>query len=89
MRSRSARPSFRRSTTLVDDCRRHVDIPADTPVFISYSPYMNAFAMGLGRPYAIVLFSALVDHLDEAELKYVIRHEMGHIKEREFINFHI
>jgi Zn-dependent protease with chaperone function len=65
---------------LLDECRRHVDIPPDTRLFVSYSPYMNAFAIGLGRPYSIMLFSALVDHLDADELKYVISHEMGHIK---------
>ncbi|MDH3675284.1 MAG: M48 family metalloprotease, partial [Anaerolineae bacterium] len=48
---------------LFDECRRHVDIPPDTRLFVSYSPYMNAFAIGLGRPYSIMLFSALVDHL--------------------------
>jgi len=65
---------------LIDDCRRHIDIPPDTRVFVSYSPYMNAFSVGLGRPYMIVLFSALIDNLDADELKYVIGHEMGHIK---------
>ena len=65
---------------LVDECRDYVAIPADTRVFISYSPYLNAFAIGLGRPYSIVLFSALIDQLDRDELKYVLSHEMGHIK---------
>jgi Zn-dependent protease with chaperone function len=66
--------------TLFDECRQHVDIPPDTRLYLSYSPLMNAFAIGLGRPYSIILFSALVDHLDADELKYVIGHEMGHIK---------
>jgi len=65
---------------LVDESRRYVDVSPDTRVFVTYSPYMNAFAVGLGRPYSIVLFSALVDNLDADELKYVISHEMGHIK---------
>lgn len=70
---------FPEINALVGECRRYVKIPADTRVFISYSPYMNAFAIGLGRPYSIVLFSALIDHADEDELKYIISHEMGHI----------
>jgi Zn-dependent protease with chaperone function len=65
---------------LVDECRHYVDIPTDTRVFVTYHPAMNAFAMGLGRPYSIVLFSALIDNMDADELKYVIGHEMGHIK---------
>ncbi|MDM8528415.1 M48 family metallopeptidase [Anaerolineales bacterium HSG24] len=65
---------------LVEECRQYIDIPVDTRVFITYSPIMNAFAMGLGRPYAIMLTSALVESFDEDELRYVISHEMGHIK---------
>lgn len=65
---------------LVDECRHHVDIPTDTRVFVTYHPAMNAFAMGLSRPYSIVLFSALIDNMEADELKYVIGHEMGHIK---------
>ncbi len=70
---------FPEINTLVEECRQYIDIPRRTKVFVTYSPYMNAFAFGLGAPYAIVLFSALVDNLDRDELKSVIAHEMGHI----------
>jgi Zn-dependent protease with chaperone function/RNA polymerase subunit RPABC4/transcription elongation factor Spt4 len=65
---------------LVNECRRYVDIPSDTRVFIIQSPILNAYAFGLGKPYSIVLHSALIKNLDRDELKSVIGHEMGHIK---------
>ncbi len=65
---------------LVDECAHRVGVPADTEVYIKYSPVMNALAMGVGKPYSIVLHSALVESLDPDELKSVIGHEMGHIK---------
>ncbi|MCX7683384.1 MAG: M48 family metallopeptidase [Anaerolineae bacterium] len=65
---------------IVDECVNRIGVPIDTEVYISQSPVLNAFAVGVGRPYAIVLHSALVQALDEDELRYVIGHEMGHIK---------
>jgi Zn-dependent protease with chaperone function len=63
----------------VQKCRKYVTIPDDTNVYIIFNPKLNAYAMGMGRPYAIVLHSALVEALDEGELTTVIGHEMGHI----------
>jgi|GEM_PF-244012 len=65
---------------LVDECARRVGLPAGTEVYVKYSPVMNASAMGVGKPYSIVLNSALVEALGPDELKSVIGHEMGHIK---------
>jgi Zn-dependent protease with chaperone function len=65
---------------LVEECRDYVHISADTQIFVSYDPLMNAFAIGFGRPYNIVIHSALLEALDRDELKFVIGHEMGHIK---------
>lgn len=62
---------------LFDDCGQRVNAP---PVqgFIVQSPLLNAYAFGLTSPQAIVLYSSLIDHLDEDELRFVIGHEMGH-----------
>ena len=65
---------------LVDECARRVGVDSDTRVFIVQSPVLNAYAFGLGKPYSIILHSALIKHLDADELKSVIGHEMGHIK---------
>jgi Zn-dependent protease with chaperone function len=71
---------FSEIKTIVDECSSRLGIPSDVEVFISQSPVLNAFAVGVGRPYSIVLYSALVQALDPEELKSVIGHEMGHIK---------
>lgn len=77
---RVSETQFPEIKALVDECHQHIDIPSDTQVFVSYSPTMNAYAMGVGQPYSIILYSALVEALDADELKSVIGHEMGHIK---------
>ncbi|MBV9543722.1 MAG: M48 family metalloprotease [Chloroflexi bacterium] len=64
---------------LVADLRERFAMP-ETRVFVTQSPLINAVAAGFQEPYVIVLNSALVEALDEEELKSVIGHEMGHIK---------
>jgi len=46
-------------------------------MFVSASPFFNAMTIGMDKP-VIVLNSALVDLLDEEELRFVIGHELGH-----------
>lgn len=48
--------------------------------FISFDPYINAYVMGFKNPYTLILTSALVESLNDNELKFVIGHELGHIK---------
>jgi Zn-dependent protease with chaperone function len=51
-------------------------------VFITQDPYLNAFAVGYSRPFTIVLHSAIVQELTEAELRAILTHEMAHVKYR-------
>lgn len=48
--------------------------------FITFDPYINAYVMGFKKPYTLVLTTALIEALDNEELKFVIAHELGHIK---------
>jgi len=48
-------------------------------LFLAQSPIPNAWAIGMERR-TIVVTSGLVDLLSTDELRYVIGHEMGHIK---------
>lgn len=64
---------------MVEDVRQRFRMPR-TRVFVLQSPILNAFAMGVKEPYAVVLHSALIDALDELELKSVLGHEMGHVR---------
>lgn len=65
---------------IINECRQYIDIPPDTRFFLSYNYEINANARGLVQPYIITLYSALVDGLDRDELKFIIAHEMGHVK---------
>ncbi|MCL1466459.1 M48 family metallopeptidase [Argonema galeatum] len=58
---------------------RDLDIYPEPSLFVSQHPLSNAYAMGQERP-SIVLNSALLDLMSEAELRAVIAHELGHIK---------
>ncbi|MFH1706125.1 MAG: M48 family metallopeptidase [Patescibacteria group bacterium] len=48
-------------------------------LFVKQDPTLNAFTIGVFTP-TIVLTSSLVDQLTEEEIKFVIAHELGHIK---------
>jgi Zn-dependent protease with chaperone function len=63
----------------VAELRQRFAMPR-TRVFVTQSPQVNAAAIGWNEPYVVVLNSALVEALDEQELKSVLGHEMGHIK---------
>lgn len=46
-------------------------------LYVVASPVLNAVTIGMDKPM-IVLNSALVDLLDEEELRFIIGHELGH-----------
>ena len=54
-----------------------LDVPELPELFVAASPILNASTFGMDAP-KIVLNSALVDLLDEDELRFVLGHELGH-----------
>jgi Zn-dependent protease with chaperone function len=48
-------------------------------VFVVPSRQRNAYTFGLDQPKVVVLYSAILENMDAAELRFVIGHEMGHI----------
>ncbi len=58
---------------------RLLDMPYVPEVFVSPSPFLNAGAVGMDKPF-ITLNSATVDLLTDDELLAIIGHELGHIK---------
>ncbi len=67
-----------RLARLFEECAWRVRPPL-VQGFVAQSPVLNAYAFGLSAPQTIVLYSGLVEHLDEDELRFVIGHEMGHV----------
>ena len=61
------------------ECARDLDIFPEPGLFVSQNPQVNSYALGQEHPY-IILNTGLLDLVDEAELRVVLAHELGHIK---------
>ena len=53
--------------------------PGQVEVFIVRSNQLNAYTFGFSSPQDIVIYSSLLDVMDEDELRFVLGHEMGHV----------
>ena len=62
---------------LLRDAARVLDTDEVPELYVRADPTLNAVTIGLDKPI-IVLNSALVDLLEEDELRFVIGHELGH-----------
>lgn len=61
------------------ECVRDLDVHPEPTLFVSQSPTVNAYALGQERP-CLVLNTALLDLLSDAEIRSVVAHELGHVK---------
>ncbi len=61
------------------ECVRDLDVYPEPTLFVAQNPIANSYALGQEHPY-IVIDTGLLDLLDEAEIRAVIAHELGHIK---------
>ncbi len=61
------------------ECLRDLDMTNEPILYVNQNPMVNSYALGHEKPY-IVVNTALMDLLTEAELRTVIAHELGHIK---------
>jgi Zn-dependent protease with chaperone function len=62
---------------LLDECVQVLDAPARPELFVSQSPEVNAFTIGMDTPF-IVITSALYELMSHDEMRFVIGHELGH-----------
>src|SRR6478609_10021080 len=68
---------FDRVHRLLTDVGATLDATELPELYVSANPFLNASTIGMNKP-TIVVNSALVDLLDEEELRFVIGHELGH-----------
>ncbi|MBD2446134.1 M48 family metallopeptidase [Nostoc sp. FACHB-152] len=61
------------------ECVRDLDIYPEPALFVSQDPQANSYALGRENPF-IVINTGILDLLDEAEIRAVLAHELGHIK---------
>ena len=61
------------------ECVRDLDIYPEPALFIEQNPSANSYALGQDHPY-IVINTGILDLLNEAEIRAVLAHELGHIK---------
>ena len=62
---------------LLTDVGATLDVNGVPELYVSASPFLNAVTIGIDRP-TIVVNSAMVDLLDEDEMRYLLGHELGH-----------
>lgn len=60
-------------------CLRDLDMSPEPNLYVSQNPSANAYSLGSEHPY-IVLNTALLDLLDEEEIRVILAHELGHLK---------
>jgi Zn-dependent protease with chaperone function len=58
---------------------RDLDVSPEPTLYVNQNPLANSYALGQEHPY-IVLNTAILDLLNEGEIRTIIAHELGHIK---------
>ncbi|MEM6751791.1 MAG: M48 family metallopeptidase [Cyanobacteria bacterium P01_C01_bin.38] len=61
------------------ECVRDLDIYPKPKLFVEQNPVTNSYGLGKEHPY-IVINTGILDLLNEAEIRSVLAHELGHIK---------
>lgn len=69
---------FGRLHALYEECCEILDRTERPELYIAQTPFVNAGAIGVDRPF-IVLNSAALTLLSEDELRFLLGHELGHI----------
>lgn len=64
---------------LFQECVQDLDISPEPALFVSRNALGDSFALGKENP-CVVLSAGILNFLNEAELRVVLAHELGHIK---------
>jgi Zn-dependent protease with chaperone function len=62
---------------MLDDCVQVLDAPVRPELFVSQSPLVNAYTIGMDTPF-IVVTSGMYDLMSHDEMRFVLGHELGH-----------
>lgn len=68
-----------RLAQVVTNCQQRLQ-PGAVQVYVAPSRALNAYTFGLSSPKIVVLYSSLLQIMDEDELRFVLGHEMGHVR---------
>jgi Zn-dependent protease with chaperone function len=71
----------------VDTCHA-LDLPLQPELYVGAGGEINAFTAGVDRPI-VVLNSGAIDLLDDDELRFVMAHELGHVKSGHVLYYQI
>jgi Zn-dependent protease with chaperone function len=63
---------------ILQDCQKRLH-PGAVEVFIVRSNDLNAYTFGVTSPEVIVVYSSVLEVMDEDELRFILGHEMGHV----------
>jgi len=64
---------------IADECAARLQ-PGPVELFVVGSHVLNAYTFGLSSPKVIVLHAALLEAMDADEMRFIIGHEMGHVR---------
>lgn len=62
---------------MLEDCVQVLDAPVRPELFVSQSPLVNAYTIGMDTPF-IVVTSGMYDLMTHDEMRFVLGHELGH-----------
>jgi Zn-dependent protease with chaperone function len=54
--------------------------PGPVEVYVTRSSTLNAYTFGLSDTKVVVLYSSLFELMDEDELRFILGHELGHVR---------
>jgi Zn-dependent protease with chaperone function len=64
---------------LFRECVRDLDVHPEPTLFVDQNPQVNSYSLGQEHPY-VVLNTGVLELLNEAEIRTILAHELGHIK---------
>ncbi len=74
---------YSRIYAIFADCCKILDVP-QPPLFLIRNDDINAYTMGISTPL-VCITSGCVQYLSEEELRFIMGHELGHIKSQHLL----